>query len=176
MVYFAVSYLFVGLVLFMSLSITQSIVRLAVFRQTSTGGMNRFDAMFPSPRLGHLVYDVQWSLLDTPGKIASALIWVWVFVTVMILAAFAISFYANVHTWIYLLLRKSVDGTEYDEVFVAQPAMISLDNQAGDSPVVHAAGGASAQRAAGPADKVEAPPAAAADPTQPADPTDPEPG
>lgn len=131
MVYFAVTYLFVGMVLFLSLSITQSVIRLAVFREAGpegSGSVNRFDAMLPAPKLGHLVYEVEWSLLDTPGKIAAALIWVWVFVTVCALAAFAISFYANVHTWIYLLLRKSVDGTGYDEVFVTQPAVINLQS------------------------------------------------
>src|SRR5690606_24264722 len=92
--------------------------------------VNRFDAIFPPPQLGQLMYQVQWSQLDTPGKIASALIWVWVFVTVSMLAAFAISFYVNVHTWIYLLLRRSVDGTGFDEVYTEQAKLIALEESA----------------------------------------------
>lgn len=150
-VYFAITYLFVGMVLFLSLSIAQGFIRAAVFRESVAGGANRFDAIFPPPQLGQLMYQVQWSQLDTPGKIASALIWVWVFVTVSILAAFAISFYVNVHTWIYLLLRRSVDGTGFDEVYTEQARTILVDTSAVADKVEPASNAADTASAASPA-------------------------
>jgi hypothetical protein len=53
-------------------------------------------------------------------KIASAFIALWVFTMVGLVIAFAISFFFSGYTIIYLLLRRIVDSTEMDEVFVEE--------------------------------------------------------
>jgi len=39
-----------------------------------------------------------------------------------LIAAYAFSYYFSVHAWIYLLLRKSADLTDYDDVYRAPAA------------------------------------------------------
>jgi hypothetical protein len=53
-------------------------------------------------------------------KIASAFIALWVFAMVGLVIAFAISFFFSGYTVIYLLLRRVVDSTEMDEVYVEE--------------------------------------------------------
>jgi hypothetical protein len=53
-------------------------------------------------------------------KIASAFIALWVFAMVGLVIAFAISFFFSGYTGIYLLLRRVVDSTEMDEVYVEE--------------------------------------------------------
>lgn len=119
-VYGAVTYLFVGSMLFLALLATHHFVGMGVFRETA-GGVSRFDAMWPAPRLGQLAYQLDWTQLPTTGKIGAALIWVWVKLTIGLLAAYAICFYLSANTWVYLLLRRSADGTEFDEVHLPPP-------------------------------------------------------
>ena len=119
LVYGAVTYLFVGMLIYLTLWITQRFVGLGVFRELE-GGMSRFDAILPPPRLGELMYDGQPAELTLPGKIAAGLVSVWRYLTIGLLAAYAVSFYFCSNTWIYLLLRRSADGAELDEVYVEE--------------------------------------------------------
>ena len=75
----------------------------------------------PQPQAGKLTdFWPQFAALSTSGRIAASLVLVWVWLFIGLLAAFAVSFYFSAHTWIYLLLRHSADGTEFDDVFVEQ--------------------------------------------------------
>src|SRR5690606_16533584 len=79
LVYGAVTYLFVGLMVYFSLWTTKAFVGWWVFSDTPAG-VNRFDAIFPSPRLGELMHQVDWSALEGTGtgSVAAALVLVWV--------------------------------------------------------------------------------------------------
>lgn len=116
LVYGAITYLFVGVVVFLSLSVTQYFVGVWVFRDA--GGASRFDAMLPPPRLGNLAHDVDWQALNIFGKATAGLVSIWVYLFIGLLAAFAISYYLCSQTWVYLLLRRAADGTDYEDVFV----------------------------------------------------------
>jgi hypothetical protein len=123
LVYGAVTYLFFALVIFGSLSAAQSLVSQgAGLWGTETVNSSRFDAMFPPPELGRLTYQPEWSILDSSGeaggytsRVSAIMIMVWVYMFVGLLAAFAISFYFNSQTLVYLLMRASVDKTDMDE-------------------------------------------------------------
>ncbi len=123
LVYGAVTYLFFALVIFGSLSAVQALVsKGAGVWGTETVNSSRFDAMFPPPELGSLTYKPEWSMLDSSGeaggytsRVSAIMIMVWVYMFVGLLAAFAISFYFNSQTLVYLLLRSSVDKTDMDE-------------------------------------------------------------
>lgn len=119
LVYGAVTYLFVGLMVYFSLWTTKAFVGWWVFSDTPAG-VNRFDAIFPSPRLGELMHQVDWSALEGTGtgSVAAALVLVWVKLVIALLPAFAVSFYFCEQTWIYLLLRRWADGAELDEVYL----------------------------------------------------------
>ena len=115
-VYGAVTYLFVGLVVFLTLWCTKVGVGLWAFASIGEDGPNRFDAILPAPRLGELVHTVEWAALDGTGATAAAIVMVWVKLLIALLPAFAVSFFFCEQTWIYLLLRRSADGSELDEV------------------------------------------------------------
>lgn len=117
LVYGAILYLILAGVIFLTLKVTRFFAGLWVFAQTEDGS-NRFDVMLPEPQLGQLYGTVDWSQLSVTGVAAAGLVAIWVYLLIGLLAAFAISYYFCSHTWIYLLLRRSADGTETDEVYL----------------------------------------------------------
>ena len=138
LLYGAVTYLFVGTVVFLTLWVTHRFVGIGVLRDLESG-VGRFDAILPPPKLGQLTYEGQPSQLSLPGKIAMALVWVWRYLTIGVVAAYAVSFYFCANTWIYLLLRRSADGAEFDEVYLEEPdrggSSISVsDDDSADAP------------------------------------------
>jgi len=81
--------------------------------------LGKLQAMWFSPTLsgpffgGFNLFNLSWS-----ERIASFFIAFWVFILVGLVIAFAISFFFSGSTLIYLLLRRCVDATEMDEVYV----------------------------------------------------------
>ena len=75
-----------------------------------------FNPSFSGPFFGHF-YQFPLSLSE---KIAGFFIAIWVFLLVGMVVAFAISFFFSGYTMIYLLLRRAVDSTELDEVYVEE--------------------------------------------------------
>jgi len=81
--------------------------------------LGKLQAMWFSPTLSgpffgrFYLFNLSWS-----ERIASFFIAFWVFVLVGLVIAFAISFFFSGSTLIYLLLRRCVDATEMDEVYV----------------------------------------------------------
>ncbi|HLL88176.1 MAG TPA: hypothetical protein VK324_02625 [Tepidisphaeraceae bacterium] len=73
----------------------------------------------PSP-LAPLPYDVQYERLAWSEKIAAGLISFWTYLTMSVLGAYAISYYFSANTLIYALLRREVDATDLDDVYVEQ--------------------------------------------------------
>ena len=117
LIYGAITYTFLSIVVYLTLLLTHNAVGAWVLR--SKDGVNRFDAMMPKPVFGSLLQDVDWHALNWSAKVAAVMVHVWTWLAVAFLAAFAISFYLSASTWVYLLLRRAADGTEYDDVFLA---------------------------------------------------------
>ena len=67
-----------------------------------------------------LFYDVNFSGLAFSEKIGAFLILFWNMLLVGLLGAFAISFYFSANTIIYYLMRREVDATELDDVYVEE--------------------------------------------------------
>ena len=119
LVYGAITYLFVGAVIFLSLTVTHKFVASGVFISAAQGVDNRFDALMALPQLGQLRYDIDTSLLGSAsGVVAAWLIRAWVMLLIGVLGAYAISFYFCANTWIYLLLRRTADGAEFDDIYL----------------------------------------------------------
>jgi hypothetical protein len=112
LVYGAITYLFVGFVLYLTLWVTKVFVGL-------WAGGGRFDAILPAPQFGELLYEPNWAALDGSGSVAAAMVLVWVKLLLALLPAFWVSFYLVSQTWIYLLLRQAADGAEFDDVYVS---------------------------------------------------------
>ncbi len=115
LVYGAVCYIFVATLVFITLWVTRYFISVGVFREADLG-VDRFEAILPLPRFGALAYNTDLWLLGITGKVSAIVISIWVYALVGLLAAFAISYFLAANTWVYLLLRRSADGTEFDEV------------------------------------------------------------
>ncbi len=114
--YGAVTYLFVGLVVFLALYLAH----------WATGAWSPFGQLMPQPQLGELGYTIQgaggWS-----DQIAATVIKVWVMLTIGLVAAYAVSYYFCAYGLIYLLLRKACDGTDAAQVYQPQAAQPAPD-------------------------------------------------
>lgn len=85
-------------------------------------------SIWPAPRSISLIgagtesltYDVPYKGLKWSEDIGASLIWAWVHLAVAMLGAYVISFYFSANSMIYFLLRREVDATDLDDVYVEQ--------------------------------------------------------
>lgn len=140
--------------------------------------LDRFDLFFPMPREESLWATTEISrLAGTSGggaaavgeKIGAGLIGFWYHALVSLLGAYAVSFYFSSSTIIYYLLRREVDATELDDVYLEEGEEDDLGDiglAPGSDPnaVASADGGGSA--APSPATKENSPGGASASATE----------
>lgn len=115
-VYGAVTYLMIGLFVFCMIWITKD--SLATWLSTSVEEPARLNAMMPDPQWGRLLPDADWDNLGVSGTLAAAILMVWLKLVIAVLPAFAVSYYFNAQTLVYLLLRRSCDMVEFDDVYI----------------------------------------------------------
>ncbi len=119
--YGAITYLFVRLFIYLTLLLTWFFVGLLVWR-TADNGENLWQALMPHPSFASLPYETNTGALDDMGaSLGSFLVAFWNYLAISMLGAFAISFYFSVNTIIYYLMRREVDATEMDDVYLEQP-------------------------------------------------------
>jgi len=88
-----------------------------------TGSMNlrgKLEAIWPTPTLGDLQPSINWITLNWSECIGAAVIWIWVALVSGLVLAFVLSFFYSVNTVIYSLLRKQVDDTDLEDIYVEQ--------------------------------------------------------
>lgn len=120
LVYGALCYLFVRFFLYVMLSLAHRFVDCGMMINADNG-QDLFSTMWPAPQtLAQLTYDINYLALGVGGDIGASLIAFWVYLTIGLLGAFAISFYFSANTIIYYLMRREVDATEMDDVYVEQ--------------------------------------------------------
>ncbi|HCD31370.1 MAG TPA: hypothetical protein DER01_03120 [Phycisphaerales bacterium] len=116
LVYGAVGYLFLGGVIYLTLSVTHSIIDMGVVTQMADE-TSRWHAIMPRPQLGQLLYTFDWNGgLGVTGKVTASMIWVWSFFLTTIIGAYTVSFFYCSNTVIYQLLRQSSEKTRMDEI------------------------------------------------------------
>lgn len=108
LVYGAVTYLFIGLFVFLALALAQGGTALWA---------GQFDSIFPPPQLGQLRYSPDADVLGPTERIAATVISIWVHLTIGLVAAYAVSYYFSAYSTIYLLLRRCCDGVSVTEVY-----------------------------------------------------------
>jgi len=110
----AISYLFVKLFVFVALVMSRFFVGWGVLGDARS----RWELIWPAPRFDQLTYIPVWDLLQGPERVAATLVCIWVYLLITVLGAFALSYFISASTIIYYLLRRQVDVTEMDEVFI----------------------------------------------------------
>ena len=118
--YGALTYTFVRFFVYLLLYLTHTFVGLLFFRSAdSTAPL--WATMWPNPVANQrLVYDVDFLTLSFAQDVGAGLLSFWVYLTIGMLGAFAISFYFSANTIIYYLMRNEVDATELDDVYLEQ--------------------------------------------------------
>ena len=127
--YGAITYLFVRLFIYLTLLLTWFFVGLFVWRHSGSGE-NLWPAIMPHPSFASLPYETDAQALNWGGSLGAFLIAFWNYLAISMLGAFAISFYFSVNTIIYYLMRREVDATEMDDVYLEQP-----DEEFAETPV-----------------------------------------
>jgi hypothetical protein len=119
-IYGALTYLFVRLFIYLMLVLAHKFVGAGMFLSAdSTAPL--WSTMWPSPTTAaRLSYDIDFLSLDVGPTIGALLVSFWVYLVIAVLGAFVISFYFSSNTIIYYLMRREVDATEMDDVYLEQ--------------------------------------------------------
>jgi hypothetical protein len=88
--------------------------------QTGTVGATKLDAMWASPTWEDLWRSVPPFGQHAAEPVGAFLIGIWLLLAVGLLWAFLISFYFSASTVIYLLLRREVDATDLEDVYLEE--------------------------------------------------------
>jgi len=79
----------------------------------------KLDALWPAPHLfGAVQPAINWATLHGAEYVGAALVWLWVSLVAALVLGFVVSFFFCANTIIYLLLRKHVDATDLEDVYV----------------------------------------------------------
>ena len=113
-VYGALTYLFVRFFIWLVLILTHFAVGWWLGGQPE----QYWPAIWPHPNLDHLPYHTNYDGLKWSEDFAAGMISFWVYLVIGLLGAYAISFYFSANTIIYYLMRREVDATELDDVYV----------------------------------------------------------
>ncbi len=126
-IYGAVSFLFVRFFIFLMLVLTHKFAGLAIFTTTDSA-VPLWTSLWPNPgTAARLSYEIDTMSLSFAQEIGARMIWLWVHLVIAMLGAFVVCFYFSSNTIIYYLMRREVDATDLDDVYLEQP-----DDEFGD--------------------------------------------
>jgi hypothetical protein len=149
-VYGTASYLFVRLFIFVMLVLAHRFGGIAV-GATAPSTAPLWTSLWPDPATsGRLSYDIDTLSLTFAQEIGARLIWLWVHLVIALLGAFAVCFYFSANTIIYYLLRKEVDATDLDDVYIELTDDEFADQAPGDAPAADTAPPETGQTAVAP--------------------------
>jgi hypothetical protein len=139
-VYGALTYLFVRFFIWLLLGLTHFFVS---WWFTKNGDPATVGQVFPHiwPNVGPtpfdtLTYSPHYEQLKWSEDFAAGMISFWVYLVIGLLGAYAISFYFSANTIIYYLMRREVDATELEDVYVEES-----EDEFADTAAAGAAGG-----------------------------------
>jgi hypothetical protein len=75
------------------------------------------DAMWARPTFTTL-HEWNWEAMSGPESVGAVLLAIWVYLVIGGVMAFVLSYFSGSTTTIYYLLRREVDATDLDEVYV----------------------------------------------------------
>ncbi|HEX43079.1 MAG TPA: hypothetical protein ENN81_13630 [Phycisphaerales bacterium] len=130
-VYGAICYVFVRLFLAVVLWATRWFLALAIFTPASSRETDKLVAIWPEPAFSNLYGRAAVSSANWSEAAASWVVYGYVMLAVGLLAAFVMSFYCSAQTILYGLLRKRVDNTALDDVYMPHVSPVA-DIEAGD--------------------------------------------
>ena len=121
-VYGSLCYMFVRLFALVALKATHVAVKMGVWTggDRLKGAADEIDVLWTAPTFGNLHGGINTAAMGWHEMPAAWLIWLWVYLIIGLVVAFLISYLCSAATVIYYLLRRQVDATDLDEVYVAE--------------------------------------------------------
>ncbi len=120
LIYGVLCYLFVRFFAFLVLKMTHLSVGAGIYVKGNSGLINKLDSMWSAPTLANLGGGFGEGTAWGVQGFGSWVICLWVCVVIGFVAAFLVSFFFSANTVIYSLLRKRVDSTDMDDVYVEE--------------------------------------------------------
>jgi len=123
LVYGAITYAFVRLFIYLAMAATHMFVGWGVIGGGQAVGSqaDKLDIMWPAPTYQNLTTTPNWQAMSgwtTP--FGAWLLSIWVFLLAAVVLAYLLSFAASSTTVIYCLLRRKVDATDLDDVYIEE--------------------------------------------------------
>jgi len=121
-VYGSLCYVFVRLFAFVALKATHVAVKTGVWTggHKLEGAADKIDVLWTAPTFGDLHGGINTAAMGWHEMPGAWLIWLWVYLIIGLVIAFLISYLCSAATVIYYLLRRQVDATDLDEVYIAE--------------------------------------------------------
>jgi hypothetical protein len=120
LVYGSLCWLFVRLFAYVALAVSQWFSQLLLWGGEAVGGDSKLDAMWTPPTFYDLHGPFNWLAMSWGEKIGAAFIWAFTGIVAVMVFAFLLTFAASASTMIYYLLRRRIDATDMDDVFVEE--------------------------------------------------------
>ena len=126
LIYGVITYLFVSFAVYLVLFITHTFAGWGTnFFGNANGhysGLPKLETLWPTPKLDHLIAPTNWYAMNGTEYVGALFLHFWVYLFIVSLGAYVISYYFSSNTILYLLLRRSVDGQSTTDVFLDEPA------------------------------------------------------
>jgi hypothetical protein len=116
LVYGALTFLFCRYFVYVMLGLTHFFIGWWLRGQAGT----YWPQIWPPVTDENLAYHLLFPALAWPEAVSAILISIWVYIVLGLLAGFVVSFYFSANTIIYFLLRREVDATETDDVYLEE--------------------------------------------------------
>ena len=122
LVYGALTYLFVRFFAFLALAATHRFAKLGIWQggETVRGAWDKLDVMWPAPTYSSFHGPLSWEAMSAWEQIGAFIIGIWVYLVIGMVLAFVLSYCASATTMVYYLLRRKVDATDLDDVYVEE--------------------------------------------------------
>ncbi len=117
-VYGSICYTFVRLFAFLSLWITRWLLQLGLWVDNGSKEVNKLVAIWPKPEFRYLLGSSSPATANWTESIAAFLLYLFLLVVVGLVVSFIISFYFSANTIIYSLMRKTVDNTAFEDIYM----------------------------------------------------------
>jgi hypothetical protein len=133
-IYGAICYMFVRFFAFVLLWITNSSLRLGILGDN----IKLTEIWQDDPTFNQLVVQPNWPALTGLESFAAFLVYLLLLAIVVLVIAFIVSFYFSANTIIYSLMRKAVDNTALEDVYVTSeqggPEPITTEPESVENP------------------------------------------
>jgi hypothetical protein len=117
-VYGSICYMFVRLFAFLSLWITHWLLQFGIWVDNGSKEVNKLTAIWPKPEFSKLLGSSEPLATNWTESVAVFLVYIFVLVIVGLVVSFIISFYFSANTIIYSLMRKTVDNTALEDIYM----------------------------------------------------------